>query len=73
MFSQELYVELRSGLVERLHDKESLIRAQSIVGLSKIAMSEDPTELNEEEDELPAITYMLSCLSTDPAAYVQCI
>jgi condensin complex subunit 3 len=57
---------LRSGLIERVHDKETLIRVQAVVALSKLCGSEDPSDV--EEDEQTAIDVLLDTLSCDPAA-----
>ena len=47
--SEEMYTTLRSHLLERVRDKESFIRVQSIIALSKLAGSEDPEEYDDEE------------------------
>ncbi|KAI5122625.1 hypothetical protein M0805_008714 [Coniferiporia weirii] len=66
---QDLYAELRAALLERLLDKESLVRAYSVVALSKLAMSEDPDDL--EDDERPIVSTLLTSLFYDPAAEVR--
>lgn len=66
--SQDLYAELKAALMERLADKEPLVRAHSVTALSVLAASEDPYDL--EDDEPPIITSLLSSLYHDPAAYV---
>ena len=66
--SQDLYSELKAALVERLSDREHLARAYSVISLSKLAASEDPYEL--EDDEPPIVTSLLTSLYYDPAAYV---
>lgn len=65
--SQEVYVELRAALLERLYDKEPLIRAHCVVAMSKLALSEDPKEL--DEDEQPLLVCLLTSLCCDPAVY----
>ena len=47
--SEETYNLLRDGLMERVNDKESLIRAYAVVALSKLVGSEDPNEVQEGE------------------------
>jgi condensin complex subunit 3 len=57
---------LRSALIERIHDKETFIRVQAIVALSKLCGSEDPSDV--EEDEQTAVDVLLDTLGCDPAA-----
>ena len=47
--SDELYSALRTHLMERVRDKEFTIRVQAVVALSKLAGSEDPNELDDDE------------------------
>lgn len=58
---------LRPALIERVHDKETLIRVQAAVALSKLCGSEDPSDV--EENEQTTIDVLLDTLSCDPAAY----
>lgn len=53
--------------MERVHDKETFIRVQAAVALSKLCGSEDPSYV--EDDETTAIDVLLDTLSCDPAAY----
>ncbi|KAF9234460.1 nuclear condensing complex subunit [Melanogaster broomeanus] len=57
---EEVYKMLRSGLIERVHDKETLIRVQAVKTLPTV-----------EDDELTAIDVLLDTLSCDPAAEVR--
>ena len=57
-------MDLRTGLLERLHDKESFIRSASVAALSKLAGSEDP---NDVDDGKPILAYLLESLCHDPA------
>ncbi|KAF9225668.1 hypothetical protein BS17DRAFT_777480 [Gyrodon lividus] len=66
---EEVYKMLRSALIERVHDKEIFIRVQAIVALSKLCGSEDPSDV--EEDDQTAINVLLDTLSCDPAAEVR--
>ncbi|EPS93226.1 hypothetical protein FOMPIDRAFT_1056181 [Fomitopsis schrenkii] len=59
---EDLYSSLRSSLMERTRDREPPIRVQAIIALSKLAGSEDVSELDEGEQTimealLDAITY----------------
>ena len=66
--SEDVYHILRAALIERIHDKETPIRVQAAVALSKLCGSEDPSDV--EDDELTAIDVLFDTLSCDPAAYV---
>jgi condensin complex subunit 3 len=66
--SEDLYSVLRANLIERVSDKESLIRSHAVVALSKLAGSEDPSEV--EQDEQTILEVLLDALRSDPAAYV---
>lgn len=39
-------------MVERIRDKETAIRVQAVVALSRIIGSEDPSELGEDEPSI---------------------
>lgn len=66
--SEDVYHMLRGALIDRIHDKETFIRVQAAVALSKLCGSEEPSDV--EEDEPTAIDVLLDTLSCDPAAYV---
>ncbi|KAF8437916.1 hypothetical protein L210DRAFT_3761543 [Boletus edulis BED1] len=55
--------------MERIHDKETPIRVQAAVALSKLCGSEDPSDV--EEGEQAAIDVLFDTLSCDPAAEVR--
>lgn len=63
-----MYKELRASLVDRLLDKESLVRVHAVSSLSKLAMSEDPDDLDEEDE--PILSHLGNSLLSDPAPYV---
>ena len=65
-FSEDLYEKLRSALIERARDKESAIRVQAIVALSKIFSSENPSDL--EDDEPSILDVMQDALTYDTSA-----
>jgi condensin complex subunit 3 len=56
-------------LVERLSDRESLIRAHAVIALSKLVGSEDPNEV--EPGEQTILEILLDVLCYDPAACVR--
>ncbi|KAG1834854.1 nuclear condensing complex subunit [Suillus variegatus] len=67
--SETLYTELRAALFERVHDKETFVRVQAVIALSKLCGSEDPSDV--EEGEPTALEVLLETLSCDPAADVR--
>ncbi|KAG2337723.1 hypothetical protein BDR05DRAFT_894747 [Suillus weaverae] len=67
--SEKLYTELRTALFERVHDKETFVRVQAVIALSKLCGSEDPSDV--EEGEPTALEILLETLSCDPAADVR--
>ncbi|OAX38286.1 hypothetical protein K503DRAFT_718426 [Rhizopogon vinicolor AM-OR11-026] len=67
--SEKLYTELRAALFERVHDKETFVRVQAVIALSKLCGSEDPSDV--EEGEPTALEVLLEILSCDPAADVR--
>ena len=64
-----MYAELKSALLERLCDKEHLVRALAVTSLSKLAASEDVDDL--EDDEEPIVMSLLNHLFEDPAPEVR--
>ncbi|KAF8424272.1 nuclear condensing complex subunit [Boletus edulis BED1] len=66
---EDIYYILRAALMERIHDKETPIRVQAAVALSKLCGSEDPSDV--EEGEQAAIDVLFDTLSCDPAAEVR--
>jgi condensin complex subunit 3 len=67
-YSEDVYNELRGALMDRLNDKETLIRAHAVIALSKLIGSEDPDDA--EQGEQTILQTLLEVISTDPAAYV---
>lgn len=46
---EDIYKELRAALLERVNDKETPVRFQAVIALSKLCGSEDPSEVSEGE------------------------
>jgi condensin complex subunit 3 len=67
--SEDLYISLRSSLLDRIHDKEPTIRVQAVIALSKLSASEDPADV--EEGESTIIEVLVDTVSHDPAVYVK--
>ena len=65
-YSQDVYSNLRSSLLERLHDKEPLVRASCVSALGKLSISEDPDEI--DDDDVPILSYLMEALCYDLAA-----
>ncbi|KAJ3782510.1 nuclear condensing complex subunit [Lentinula aff. detonsa] len=63
------YNHLRDNLIERLCDKEPLIRAHAAIGLSKLVGTEDPEELGQGEKT--CLDLLLECVQYDTAAEVR--
>ncbi|KAF9476968.1 hypothetical protein BDN70DRAFT_811386 [Pholiota conissans] len=66
---EDAYNELRTALMDRLNDKETLIRAHAVIALSKLIGSEDPDEV--EQGEQTILQTLSEVISTDPAAEVR--
>lgn len=66
--SDDLYVLLRSSLLERARDKETPVRIQAALGLAKLRSGEDPDDLEEDEENLDEV--LLDLLRFDAAPYV---
>jgi condensin complex subunit 3 len=69
LFSEDAYNELRGSLIQRLYDKETIIRVHVIIALSKLVGTESPDEI--EQGERTILQILLDTISTDPAAYVR--
>lgn len=63
-YSEDLYTNLRTALLDRISDKEAPIRVQAVIALSKLCGSEDPAEIEEGPS---AIEVLGEVLSTDPS------
>ena len=68
LFSEDAYNELRDSLIQRVYDKETLVRVHVVIALSKLVGTESPDEI--EQGEQTILQTMLDIVSTDPAAYV---
>ncbi|TFK34512.1 nuclear condensing complex subunit [Crucibulum laeve] len=66
---EDTYELLRESLMERICDKESLIRVHAVIALSKLIGSEDPDEV--EDGEKTILEVLLDVVSHDPAAEVR--
>lgn len=65
MQSDDLYVLLRSSLLERSRDKETPVRIQAALGLAKLRSGEDPEDLEDDEENLDEV--LLDLLRFDAA------
>ena len=62
--SEDAYTALREILQERLNDREPLVRVQTVIALSKLCGSEDPS------DETTITDMLIDTLTYDTSAYV---
>ncbi|KAI5451535.1 chromosome condensation complex Condensin, subunit G [Naganishia albida] len=65
----DLYVLLRSTLLDRARDKETPVRIQAALGLAKLRGAEDPEDLEEDEENLDEV--LLDLLRFDSAPEVR--
>ncbi|KAI0266182.1 nuclear condensing complex subunit [Gloeopeniophorella convolvens] len=66
---EDMYNTLRAALMERVRDKEPVIRVQAVAALAKVCGSEDPEDL--DEDEPTAREVLEDILAHDPSADVR--
>ncbi|KAK2461192.1 hypothetical protein APHAL10511_006719 [Amanita phalloides] len=66
---EDTYSSLRTSLVDRVNDKEPVIREYAVVALSKLAGTEDPHEIQEGEKTI--LEMLLEIMSFDDAAEVR--
>ena len=64
--SEDTYNLLRESLMDRIKDKESLIRTYAVVALSKLIGTEDPSEI--VDGQLTTLETLLETMSLDDAA-----
>lgn len=64
--SDDMYLALRKALLDRSRDKETAVRVQAALGLSKLQSGEDPDDLEDGEEPLGDV--LLDILRYDPAA-----
>ena len=57
---------LRSSMVERVRDKEAPIRVQAVIALSKLAPSEDISELDDDEPSITDVLVVVLAHDTSP-------
>lgn len=66
LLSEDTYNLLRDSLMDRINDKESLIRTYAAVALSKLVGTEDPNEI--QEGQRTTLETLLETMSLDDAA-----
>ncbi len=64
--SEDTYNLLRESLMDRINDKESLIRTYAVIALSKLIGTEDPSEI--VDGQLTTLETLLEIMSLDDAA-----
>ncbi|KAJ7242768.1 nuclear condensing complex subunit [Mycena haematopus] len=65
----DIYNDLQQALLDRIHDKEAMVRLQVVIALSKLAASEDPLEVAPGEPIL--LQVLIDTLSHDPSPEVR--
>ncbi|KAJ7039564.1 nuclear condensing complex subunit [Mycena alexandri] len=65
----DIYADLQAALLDRIHDKEATIRVQVVLALSKLAASEDVSELGEGEESV--LQVLTDTLLFDPSPDVR--
>ncbi|KAJ7844433.1 nuclear condensing complex subunit [Mycena olivaceomarginata] len=65
----DIYNNLQQALLERIHDKEATVRLQVVIALSKLAGSEDSSEVAEGEQTL--LQVLIDTLSSDSSPEVR--
>ncbi|KAJ8516410.1 hypothetical protein ONZ45_g6279 [Pleurotus djamor] len=68
-FSADDYTALHQALRARVYDKETPVRVQAVIALSRLVESEDPEEV--PTDELSGLEMIVQALSEDPAPEVR--
>ncbi|KAF8656476.1 hypothetical protein AX16_002527 [Volvariella volvacea WC 439] len=66
---EDLYELLRASILDRINDKESLIRTHATIALSKLVGSEDPDEV--QEGEMTILEILLHLMQYDPSPDVR--
>ncbi|KKA27124.1 hypothetical protein TD95_000365 [Thielaviopsis punctulata] len=69
----ELFQKLRHVLLKRIRDKESMVRSQAVLGLTRLAGNGDGGNSDDEESDLSAglLSKLLDLLQNDPSAEVR--
>lgn len=70
-FSDNTYQHLKAALLERVRDKESTVRMQAVVALSKLQEADEPDDDDDEEEDNPehnVTQVLMDVLMHDPAA-----
>ncbi|PFH49330.1 hypothetical protein AMATHDRAFT_76233 [Amanita thiersii Skay4041] len=63
---EDTYNSLRDNLMDRISDKESLIRVYAVIALSKLVGTEDPSELEEGQPTILGVLLDLTCFDDAP-------
>ncbi|KAL1742526.1 nuclear condensing complex subunit [Schizophyllum fasciatum] len=66
---EDMYTKLRSGLLARVYDKESPVRVQATIALSKLIGTDDADDLPDGEPTI--LQTLIEVLTADPAPEVR--
>ncbi|KAJ6516489.1 nuclear condensing complex subunit [Mycena sanguinolenta] len=69
----DIYNDLQKALVDRLHDREAMVRLQVVFALSKLVASEEdePSEVSPGDSEPTLLQVLIDTLSHDPSLEVR--
>jgi condensin complex subunit 3 len=70
----DLFQQLRTGLLKRIRDKESTVRVQAVLGLGRLAGNEADVQDDEDDEDHGAVVLLeklLEVLQNDPSADVR--
>ncbi|QSZ32624.1 hypothetical protein DSL72_002203 [Monilinia vaccinii-corymbosi] len=69
----DLFQQLRRGLLRRIHDKEAMVRVQAVLGLGRLAGNEAEGDADESDGESSGglLVKLLAVLQNDPSADVR--
>lgn len=69
----DLFQQLRHGLLRRIHDKEAMVRVQAVLGLGRLAGNEAEGDADGSDDESSGglLVKLLAVLQNDPSADVR--
>ncbi|KAI1007944.1 Condensin complex subunit 3 [Podosphaera aphanis] len=74
LIDDDLFQLLRRSLLKRIYDKEAMVRAQAVLGLSRLAANDvvgEAGDSDDEDDGAGLLQKLLDVLQNDPASDVR--
>ncbi|KAG9231794.1 nuclear condensing complex subunit [Amylocarpus encephaloides] len=71
---EDVFAELRHGLLKRIHDKEAIVRVQAVLGLGRLAGTDADGQAEDSDDDDNAaglLEKLIEILQNDPSADVR--